>query len=120
MIDRPSRFVRLRHYLSTRLLAVLVLMAVAAPAQASERKIISRVRPEYPPIAKRMKIAGTVMLSVVVTPSGQVKAANFVMGEKILLEAAQHAIEKWKYEPAGDQTVEDVELEFPRDAAVAK
>jgi TonB family protein len=102
------------------LLVVAALLVWAPLLHASDRKIVTRVRPEYPPIAKRLKIAGTVLLSVVVLPSGQVKAANFVMGEKILLEAAQAAVVKWKFEPADEQTIEDVELSFPRDAIDAK
>lgn len=102
------------------LLSVLCIFYCATAAHASDRKVVARVRPEYPPIAKRMKISGTVLLSVVVSPSGQVKEANFVMGEKILLEAAQVAVQKWKFEPGNEQTVEDVELNFPRDAVDAK
>jgi outer membrane biosynthesis protein TonB len=63
-----------------------------------------------------MKITGTVLLSVVVLPSGEVKAANFVMGEHVLLEAAQIAVQKWKYEPFDQETIEDVEIKFPADA----
>jgi TonB family protein len=82
-------------------------------AVAKDRRVLVHVKPEYPPIARRMKIAGTVLLNVVVTPAGNVKAANFVMGEKVLLEAAQVAILKWKFEPADEQTFEDIEINFP-------
>jgi TonB family protein len=118
MIGRSSPTARFRAV--SVLFAAIFLLSFATLSHASERKLISRVRPEYPPIAKRMKITGTVLLSVVVSPSGQVKAANFVMGEHVLLEAAQAAVVKWKYEPADEQTIEDVELEFPRDAADTK
>jgi TonB family protein len=102
------------------LLVVFILLLFSPSVHAADRKVLSRVRPEYPPIAKRMKIAGTVLLSVVVSPSGLVKAANFVMGEHVLLEAAQAAVEKWRFEAANDQTTEDVEINFPRDAVDPK
>ncbi|WP_420239739.1 energy transducer TonB [Telmatobacter bradus] len=92
------------------------LLCQANLAHASGRKILVRVKPVYPPIAKRMKVTGSVLLTVTVEPNGHVKSADAVMGEHVLLEAARNAVEKWKFEPADSQTFEDVELQFPADA----
>jgi len=98
-------------------LLLLCSLLVLPTAGAVDRKILVRVKPQYPPIAKRLKLTGTVMLTVVVEPSGVVKEVNTIMGEKILVEAARQAVKQWKFVSTSAQTFEDVELEFPVDAA---
>lgn len=95
---------------------VLLLGLFSQVAHASGRKVLLRVKPVYPPIAKRMKVTGSVLLTVTVEANGRVKSADAVMGEHLLIEAARVAVEKWKFEPAESQTFEDVELQFPADA----
>ncbi len=98
-------------------LLLLCSLLVLPTAGAVDRKILVRVKPQYPPIAKRLKLTGTVMLTVVVEPSGVVKEVNTIMGEKILVEAARQAVKQWKFVSTSVQSFEDVELEFPVDAA---
>jgi TonB family protein len=100
------------------IIAIPVLLAASSvssiPARAeSERKVVSRVKPVYPEMAKRLKIVGTVLLSATVEPSGKVKAVNPVMGEKVLLKSAQDAVLHWKFTPARYETTEDIEVVFP-------
>ena len=107
-------FISLRRSL---LCGVVLLLGLLCPlAHASGRKVLQRVKPVYPPIAKRMKVTGSVLLTVTVEANGHVKSADAVMGEHLLIEAARIAVEKWKFEPAESQTFEDVELQFPADA----
>jgi TonB family protein len=88
-------------------------LTLALPAKADDdRVVVTKVKAIYPEMAKRLKIAGTVMLNATVTPSGSVKEVKTVMGEKILVEAAKEAVMKWKYAPADHETVEDVEVVF--------
>jgi TonB family protein len=93
---------------------------IPSATYASDRKVLTKVKPEYPAIAKRMKITGSVLLSVVVEPSGKVRTANTLMGEWVLMQAAKTAVEKWKFEPGQDVTTEDVELNFPQDSTDPK
>jgi len=91
----------------------------ALPAFGQEelnRKVKSKVAPTYPEIARRMSIAGTVKLAVVVAPNGSIKDAKIVGGHPVLVNAAMDAIKKWKFEPAAEETAGTVEFKFsPQD-----
>ena len=85
------------------------------PAFAQEelsRKVKSKVPPLYPEIARRMNIAGTVKVSVVVTPSGTVRSTKVLGGHPLLVTAAMDALKKWKFEPASDESTGVVEFKF--------
>ena len=91
-----------------------------AQAQASEqakaeelpRKAKLRVDPIYPDVARRMNIAGTVRLVVVIAPNGTVKSSRPVGGHPLLVNAATDAIRRWKFEPASAESNGIVEFKF--------
>jgi len=91
---------------------VLLLLASATLAHADDREIVSRIKPTTPEIAKRMKITGQVLLNVTVEANGKVKAASSLMGHHMLTEAAKAAVMKWKFAPAENETIEQVEINF--------
>ncbi|HTT22283.1 MAG TPA: energy transducer TonB [Candidatus Sulfotelmatobacter sp.] len=97
---------------------LVVFSSVAAHAQSttvasgSERKIASRVAPAYPELAKKMHIHGVVRIEAVVRPNGSVKSTRVIGGNPVLVEAAQDAVGKWKFEPAQNETTEVVQLAF--------
>ena len=61
--------------------------------------VTSKVPPEYPPIAKQLKIEGPVELEALVTESGTVEKVNIVSGNPVLTRPASDAVKKWKYAP---------------------
>lgn len=68
--------------------------------------VTQRVEAEYPPIAKRNRIEGTVILSLLVNERGQVvdvKVLRGAGGSSGLNEAAVAAARKWKFQPAVKQ-----------------
>ena len=98
------------------LLALLVAVS-AAPAQdnqASEhvRRVVNRVVPVYPELARKIGIAGTVRLIAVVAPNGSVKLIQPLGGNPVLVKSAEDAVMKWKYVTAGEETKELIELHF--------
>lgn len=62
--------------------------------------ILTRVAPEYPTIAKRQKVSGTVELEVQVDAQGKVVSSKAVSGPILLRGAAEQALMKWKFKPA--------------------
>jgi len=101
------------------LLSLFLLTAVtgtfAVPtvhAQESERKVKSKVQPEYPDIARKMGLTGTVRLQIVVAPSGVVKDTKVIGGHPILVNAAVDAVKKWRFESASEETTKTVEFKF--------
>jgi periplasmic protein TonB len=80
-------------------------------ANDGSRKVLRKVNPVYPAIAKQMGLAGTVRVVAVVTPDGSVKKVEPVGGSPLLVQAAASAISQWKYAP-GAESRESVELHF--------
>ncbi len=97
--------------------AIVLGMIVLAPSfsvaqEQSERKIVSRVVPEYPELARKMQIIGTVRVEATVAPNGKAKSTQVVGGSPVLVKAAVDAIEKWRWAPAPQETKELIELNF--------
>ncbi len=76
------------------------------------RKIVRKVLPAYPELARQLNITGAVKLQVTVEPNGTVKSAKVVGGNPAFVMAAMDVIHKWKFETAPEQTVETVEIKF--------
>lgn len=75
----------------------------------------SKVQPQYPAIARQMKIAGHVEVEAVVGPDGSVASAKAVSGNPMLTQPAISAVEKWKFTPFtsnGEPTKAVVTLAF--------
>ena len=81
-------------------------------ASESVRKIITRVAPQYPNLARSMNIQGSVKAEVLVAPNGTVKSVEIKGGHPLLVQSAQNALREWKWEPAPHETHEVVELKF--------
>jgi TonB family protein len=81
------------------------------PSPETRRRVITRVAPQYPEAAKRLGLGGTVKVVALVGSNGDVKKVEPVGGSPILLQAAEIAVEKWKYAP-GAESQESVELRF--------
>lgn len=95
-------------------LAVFALtLATTHPLHAADdRPIKQRVAPAYPEIAKRMRVSGVVKIAATVAPNGSVSATKTVSGNHMLAGAAEEAVHKWKFAPASDESVVEVEVNF--------
>jgi TonB family protein len=87
-------------------LAVILLstgLAQEAPKKVTKAEglnaVTSKIAPEYPPIARQLKIEGAVELEAVVTEGGVVEKVNIVSGNPVLTRPASDAIKKWKFAP---------------------
>jgi TonB family protein len=89
-----------------------VLNARVAGAQEESRKVKVRVQPTYPELARTMHITGTVRMLVVVTPAGTVESVKPMGGHPLLVDAARHAVKRWKFEAAPKETTTVMEFKF--------
>jgi TonB family protein len=78
----------------------------------SKRKVVNRIVPAYPELARRMNVRGTVKLEALVATNGNVKSLQVKGGHPLLTEAAQTAIMKWRWEPSSHETREPIEFRF--------
>lgn len=62
-------------------------------------KLIRRVEPDYPELAKRARVQGMVLLQVTVDEQGSVAEVKVVRGHPLLNQAAIDAVTQWKYSP---------------------
>ena len=81
-------------------LAVIAMVAglgvVGLRAQGTQSEIVrrakSKVQPEYPELARKMNITGTVRIEVVVAANGTVKDAKIMGGHPVLATAAKASV----------------------------
>lgn len=79
---------------------------------AKERKVITRVAPEYPETLKRDFIGGFVHIRAAIAPNGTVESTQLLGGNPILGEAAMKAVKQWKYSHADAREELEVWVEF--------
>jgi TonB family protein len=84
----------------------------AQDATEAHRKVISRVAPEYPSLARSVNVRGNVKVEALVSPNGNVKTAEVKGGHPLLAQSALNAVYKWKWEPAAKETRELVLIQF--------
>jgi len=93
-------------------LSVMPLASQTRDHGAAERKVITRVEPDYPETLKRLYVGGVVRIEVVVTPNGAVQSTKLLGGNPILGQSAMKAVKQWRYAPAGSKEILAVKLEF--------
>jgi TonB family protein len=88
-------------------------VAVGSNVQAA--RLIKRVQPLYPEVARKERISGTVKLHVIIGKDGGIRSARVQSGVCSLAKAAMDAVRQWRYqptllnaEPVGVDTVIDV------------
>lgn len=67
--------------------------AITAPA------LVSRVEPEYPPLAVRAQVQGVVILEAIVDRQGRVEDVQILRSIPLLDAAAVTAVKQWRYSP---------------------
>ena len=102
------RMTRLGHIL---LLVTLLAGGMSATAQ-TERKVTYREEPDYPELAKKLNLHGTVKLKIWISPDGSVRRLEYVGGHPVLAESALKAVKGWHYEAATKESNTIVGLKF--------
>lgn len=64
-----------------------------------DAKLIRKVEPAYPPLAKQARIAGTVRLEAVIAADGTIQNLRVIEGHPLLVQSALQAVQQWRYQP---------------------
>ncbi|MGD0199407.1 MAG: energy transducer TonB [Bryobacteraceae bacterium] len=64
-----------------------------------QARLIRRVDPVYPPLARQARIQGVVRFTAVIGADGTVRNLQLVSGHPLLVPAAQEAVRTWQYQP---------------------
>lgn len=62
-------------------------------------RILRRVIPVYPPLARQMRVSGTVRLVGVIAADGTIQQLQVIEGHPLLVKAAVDAVKQWIYRP---------------------
>ena len=85
------------------LLAAMGLLAADPSLRISEseakKAAVQKPAPEYPMMARQLKVAGKVNLEVVIAEDGSVAEVRIVSGNPILTKPSAEAVKKWRFRP---------------------
>jgi len=62
-------------------------------------KAIYRKTPEYPAVGRNLRIEGSVVVEVVISPEGFVESARAISGHPLLVPTAVAAAREWRFQP---------------------
>ena len=106
----------------TLVVAVALVLAMAAsclragaqstsPSEA-KRQVKRLLTPQYPELAKKLNLSGTVRIEVTIAPDGIVKHTRVLGGHPLLAASAEEAAQKSTFEPGPKETTEIIEFKF--------
>jgi protein TonB len=83
-----------------------------------EGRLIHRVEPVYPSLAKQRHIQGTVRLEALISTKGAIRRLRLLSGHPLLAPAALQAVRKWRYRPLEmngrpAEVFTEISVEFP-------
>jgi protein TonB len=85
---------------------------VSSGVQAA--KLIKRVIPPYPALARQTRTSGTVKLLAIIGKDGAIRTLDVIEGHPLLRQAAVDAVRQWVYSPtilSGQPVEVQVEIE---------
>jgi len=90
---------------------------VRAGGKVMGDRIIHKVDIEYPELAKKNNVKGTVRVEIVIDGDGSVMETNVISGNPLLAKAVTDAVRQWRYRPmtvnhVPVQVVTEVDVEF--------
>jgi protein TonB len=71
----------------------------AVPSSVAAGLLIRKVVPVYPPLAKGMRVEGTVELAATISKTGTIVNLRVISGPPALAQAACDAVSSWRYRP---------------------
>jgi TonB family protein len=93
-------------------ICALLLMAGSYAADQADRKVVHREDAEYPAIAAKNNLHGTVKLKIWISADGTVRRLEYIGGHPLLAESALKAVKNWKYQAAASESTSQVEIKF--------
>jgi periplasmic protein TonB len=77
-------------------------------------RLVNKVQPLYPPLARQTRISGTVKLHAIIGKDGSVQQLQMVSGHPLLVQSALDAVRQWRYQPTllnGEPVEVDTEID---------
>jgi protein TonB len=68
-------------------------------SHAMEAYLVHREQPEYPPLARAVRVQGAVVLGAIIAKDGTIENLRVLSGHPMLVRAAVDAVRQWRYRP---------------------
>jgi protein TonB len=65
----------------------------------ARKAAVKKVEPEYPAMARQVRLSGRVQVDVIIGSAGNVEKVNVVRGNVLLSNSAASALKRWKFTP---------------------
>ena len=65
----------------------------------ARRAVVKKVEPEYPAMARQVRMSGQVQVDVLIDVSGNVETVKVLKGNALLSSSTVTALKKWKFAP---------------------
>jgi protein TonB len=75
---------------------------ITVKGDVMKKRLVRKVTPAYPYAARQQRIAGTVVLHVLIGVDGSVKQVEYVSGPDIFVKPTIEAVRQYKYKPTTD------------------
>jgi protein TonB len=62
-------------------------------------KLIHKVTPVYPELAKRARVTGAVQIEAIIAKDGSMRSMQVLSGHPLLINGAVNAVKQWRYRP---------------------
>ena len=66
---------------------------------AAAAKLLNKVQPIYPELARQQRIQGVVRLKTIIGVDGTIQQLELISGHPLLVQAAMDAVRQWRYQP---------------------
>jgi len=109
-----------------RYAAILIMLLSFGSLASAEMRVATddalkaatkKTPPDYPPVARQLKIAGKVQVDVTIDPEGNVESVKILSGNAMLTQSVVSAVKKWKFTPftqdgAATKAVASLDFDF--------
>ena len=75
------------------------LKPISVSGGVQEARLIRKVQPVYPPLARETDVSGIVRLHLIIAKDGTVQEVDALSGHPLLLQSAMNAVKQWRYKP---------------------
>jgi protein TonB len=70
-----------------------------AVSRMMEGNLVHRVQPDYPLLARQIRVQGRVVLLAMISREGTIEDLQILSGHPMLVQAAVEAVRQWRYRP---------------------
>jgi TonB family protein len=107
----PDCVLKMARCVATLALGLILLFSSVSSWGQEGRKLIKKVDPVYPELARRINLTGTVKVEISIGADGVVNEVRTLGGNPVLVAAVEDAVKQWKY-ASGASEIKKLEFRF--------